>query len=62
MAPDAGAGGADGAHGVDYTYYVPDDTSVVDTWGFFGWWPEDPGNIPDEGLDGVYYSVTDWGF
>ena len=42
----------------NYSYYAPEDTTNVETWGFFGYLLNDIENEAGWGLDGVYYTIS----
>ncbi len=42
----------------NYSYFEPEDTTNVESWGFFGYVLNDISNNAGFGLDGVYYTVN----
>ncbi len=42
----------------NYTYFVPADTTNVETWGLFGYLMNDVANLAGPGIDGVCYSIS----
>ncbi len=42
----------------NYEYFVPDDNTNVETWGFFGYLMNDAANTVGEGMDGTFHTIS----
>jgi len=45
-----------------YETFDPAGGELVESWGFFGYLMNDPGNEDDEAFEGVFYTVSPWVF